>query len=283
MGSVDYDKAAMFTDFTLGNKPKLSAQLDTGSSTFFKDSIIESYLKYYSIKSAKIDSLGNYGNINNLKVEKVLENINVYFVDTLLNINRAIFYPNSGRKTDSVVFSKYRNHIGTLGVDLFKDKKLIIDYPNERFTVQQELLNKYKIETKIDFELDEEGRVLLPLKFQEKEYYIMFDTGASIFSLLTHNKEFWQKISDTDSKIDSLNVSSFGKLYKTYETKIKEGVSISNFSFNNKNVYLSTRPYDKKFLEGIEIVGITGNAMFLDKVIMLDFKNKLFCVLKEKE
>lgn len=282
IAGINYEKYAMLTDFNLGNTPKLSIQLDTGSSTFFKDSIIESYLKYYPKYRNNIDSTNKFDNINNLRVDKALRNINLYFSDTLLNVKKAIFYPKAGQKIDSIMFANYRNHIGTLGIDAFKDKIVIIDYPNKQFTLQSEPLGQFKKKSFFNFEVDYLGRVLLPFVYQEKEYFILFDTGASLFPLSIYNKEFWKDISDSNSEIDSLQVSSFGKLYTTYKSKIKRGVTIADLSLDNKAVFYSTRPHEKNYKNGKEIIGLTGNAMFFEEIIMIDFKNKQFSIL-EKE
>ena len=78
MGEKVYEKSAMFVDFTLGDKPKFSLQLDTGAPTFFKDSIINSYLKFYKRHENKLGAYDqnrtlNERNINNRRISYLIK------------------------------------------------------------------------------------------------------------------------------------------------------------------------------------------------------------------
>ncbi|WP_299627914.1 hypothetical protein [uncultured Tenacibaculum sp.] len=287
IGEKVYDKSAMFVDFTLGDKPKFSFQLDTGSPTFFKDSIINSYLKYYKKYKNKLGVYDqnrslNQKNINNRRISYLLNDLPLNFKDTTLVSSEVILYPNSGKELDSLIFANYRNHIGTLGINTFEGKKLVIDYPNKRFIVLSDMLPDYEKVKTIKFELDNSNRILLPVHFNRKKYYVMFDTGSSIFPLITNNRDFWNQYSETPA-IDSLQVPSFGNYYTTYKGKIKEDVKIEGLNLKNKNIYLGTRPFEKEFKNGIEIIGVTGNQLFLKDIIMIDFSNKEFNFITKKK
>ena len=212
----------------------------------------------------------------------LLNNLPLNFKDTTLVSNEVILYPNSSVELDSLIFANYRNHIGTLGINTFEGKKLVIDYPNKRFTVLNDMLSDYEKVKTIQFEFDNSNRILLPVRFNKKKYYVMFDTGSSVFPLITNNPDFWNLYSELPA-IDSLQVSSFGKYYTTYKVKIKEEVNIEGLSLNNKNIYLGTRPYEKEFKNGIEIIGLTGNQLFLNDIIMIDFSNKEFNFITKKK
>jgi hypothetical protein len=85
--------------------------------------------------------------------------------------------------TDSIYTSTEKN-IGTIAPDLFKDKYLIIDYPNKRICVTKNLPRKL---SKVDFQACSitSGRVTIPLTINGKVENLMFDSGSSMFSLIT--------------------------------------------------------------------------------------------------
>ena len=213
MGGVNYKKAAIFVDFSLEDENcNFSSQLDTGSTTFFKDSIINSYLKYHPQLNSEIDSINIRSVLNGNKVKYALRNISLNFSDTLLKAKKINFYPKARKSYDSLFFKKNKAHLGTLGIDLFRDKTLIIDYPKERFTLLNQIPAKYVKDKIIELELDQLGRVYFPIYLTKEKYLIMYDTGSSIFPLITHNEKFWKSLLKENSKIDSLKVNSFGKL-----------------------------------------------------------------------
>jgi hypothetical protein len=120
--------------------------------------------------------------------DKYLENFELHF-GAYKTINKiAYVFDNYGEKIE-----KYNAedtiHLGTIGRDLFKNKVLIIDYQNEQFAIFENTPNEYTGNL-IDVELDRTGRVLLPMKFKNKMYKITFDTGSSIFPIITEKKIF---------------------------------------------------------------------------------------------
>lgn len=162
--------------------------------------------------------------------------------------------------------------IGTVGVDLFKNKVLIIDYPNEQFAICDEVPAKYSASFS-NIEFDQIGRVLLPMKLKAKNYNIMFDNGSSIFPLLVSDNNI-NKFS-TSKNIDTLTIYSWGKYHNVISKFISDSFELAGLRYSNIKVYMDFRKeYRTKTNDGL-----TGNILFWDKTIIIDFKNKKFGVL----
>lgn len=162
-------------------------------------------------------------------------------------------------------------HIGTIGVDIFKNKILIIDYQNTRFAILNEVPEKYQTNF-VDIELDKSGMIILPMKIKEKSYRILFDTGSSIFPIITLSKNISKFTSNPD--IDTLKISSWGVKHDVIGKMITDTFELAGQRFSNVKVYTNH--------SGLGIShstdGMTGNALFWDKTVIIDFKHKKFGV-----
>jgi hypothetical protein len=105
----------------------------------------------------------------------------------------------------------------------------------------------------------------------------MFDTGSSLFSIMTDKKHYDEFTGDTP--VDSLGVPSWGKTLEFYGKKLNKSLQFGSLSLPQNNVYMVNNVWDN-FYKNENIIGLTGNALFLDKVIAIDFKNKKFGVYK---
>ncbi|HEX8331619.1 MAG TPA: hypothetical protein VF622_03305, partial [Segetibacter sp.] len=161
--------------------------------------------------------------------------------------------------------------IGTIGPDIFQNKVLIIDYPNERFTICDTVPHDYKTGM-TDIELDEAGRVLLTTSVNGKDYKIMFDNGASLFPLIVPVRN----INDFSKApgIDTIVTSSFGTVHRVIGRPIKDSIQIGGRFYSNFLVYADYRNED----QNEENIVATGNALFWHKSVIIDFKNKKFGV-----
>ena len=109
-----------------------------------------------------------------------------------------------------------------------------------------------------------------------KDEDVMFDTGSSLFALIT-TKENANQIS-TKPIVDSLKISSWGEYYMVYGQTIQSTVKFGKKSLDKKNVYFDTQKGNYNLYKEEEIWGITGNAYFLNNIIIIDYKNKRFGV-----
>jgi len=90
-------------------------------------------------------------------------------------------------------------HAGTIGADLFHEKVLIIDYPNQKIAICEKTPDQFK-KLLVDIELDDNGRPV------SKKLRILFDNGSSLFPLTTASKNI-DKFSN-NPVLDSMEIPS---------------------------------------------------------------------------
>ena len=201
---------------------------------------------------------------------KVFQNFNINFGNYSATNKAGYIYKDYGEKivapnlTDTF-------HLGTIGTDLFKDKVLLIDYPNRQFAICDTMPKGFAT-TLIDIELDNYGRVILPMTIHNKSYRIMFDNGSSIFPLITEAKNISNFSSLPDS--DTMQISSWGQVHSVTGKLIKDTFELGGQKFSNVKFYAnpSGLGIDK------QTDGSTGNALFWNRIIIIDYKNKKFGV-----
>ena len=162
-------------------------------------------------------------------------------------------------------------HLGTIGADIFQNKILVIDYPNQRFAICDTLPSSLQATfTKIT--LDELGRVLLPLRLNEKNYKVMFDNGSSMFPLMMSD----DKINDfsTAASTDTITTSSWGTIHNVIGRPLNQEFQLAGHTFSNIIVYADYRQDSRTDTYD----AIAGNALFWNKTVVIDFKNQRFGV-----
>ena len=162
--------------------------------------------------------------------------------------------------------------IGTVGVDIFQNKVLIIDYPNERFAICDEVPDTFKDVQLSDINLDKYGRVILPMKMKDHNYKIMFDNGSSQFPILANSKNI-SKFS-THPELDSFKISAWGNSQMVTARLITDTFELAGRKFCTVKAYKNRNDQS----EYDDYDGITGNALFWDHLVIVDFKNKKFGV-----
>ena len=162
--------------------------------------------------------------------------------------------------------------IGTIGVDMFQNKILIIDYPKERFAILDSLPDTFNSNF-VPITFDPYGRVLLPMKIKEKEYKILLDNGSSVFPLLVSEN----KISEFSKlpNIDSFQINSWGIKHTVKGRRLVDSFSIAGKIYYNVVIYYESQ----RFIDKTLFDAITGNVLFLDKTLIIDFKGKRFGII----
>lgn len=162
-------------------------------------------------------------------------------------------------------------NLGSIGADLFQNHILVIDYPHHRFAIC-DTLPAYLQTAFTKIALLEDGRVILPLRLANKSYKVMFDNGASIFSLLTSADKI--NSFSTAPPTDTIPVRSWGITHDVIGRPVKAAFELVGQRFSDVTVYADFRPSEQD--TGYD--AITGNALFWDKTIIIDFKKKEFGV-----
>lgn len=180
-----FDKLAINIPVSIDGLPhKFNMQFDLGAvTTVIYGNSIAKYLDKYSGFNNKIDSTKSF--IINGKKNPMFKNVGLSLGNVSFGERNIGYFKDYGEPIpiDSI-YTSSEKHIGTIAPDLFKDKYLIIDYPNKRICVTKNLPRKL---SKVDFQACSitSGRVTIPLTINGKVENLMFDSGSSMFSLIT--------------------------------------------------------------------------------------------------
>ncbi len=271
-----FDKLAITIPVTLDNLPnKMNMQFDLGAyETMIYGNSIKHYLTKYSELNNKLDTTLKF---------RVQSQTNYKFRGVALKLGSVSFgsrnigqFKNFGDviPADSIN-TQTEKSIGTIGPDLFENRILIIDYPNKRLSVTSELPKQFSKAYFRQFKI-KDGRIKIPITINGKDEDLMFDTGSSLFSLIT-TTERANEIS-TKPIIDSLKISSWGEYYMVYGQPIKSKIMFGQKQLNQSVVYFDKRKENENSYKNEDIWGVTGNAYFLDNIVIIDYKNKRFGV-----
>ncbi len=271
-----FDKLAMTIPITVDKLPhKFNMQLDLGAiNTVFYGSSIKAYLDKYDDFRNKIDTTLTFRMQS--KTNFKLKNVNLKLGQVSFGkINIGIFKNFGDEIPKDSIMTKTEKHIGTIAPDLFQGKILIIDYAKKRICVVKALPKEFLKATFLPYKT-KEGRIKIPLNIDGQNEDLLFDTGSSLFSLIT-NKERADKI--TEGKIiDSLKISSWGEYYMVYGKKAKAKVKFGSKTLKQSTIYYDNQKNNENFYKDEAIWGVTGNAYFLNNIVIIDYKNKLFGV-----
>ena len=269
-----YDKLAINIPISIDGLPhKFKMQFDLGAvTTVIYGNSIAKYLDKYSGFNNKIDSTKSF--IINDQKNPMFKNVGLSLGNVSFGERNIGYFKDYGEPipTDSI-YTSTEKHIGTIAPDLFKDKYLIIDYPNKRICVTKNLPRKL---AKVDFQACSitSGRVTIPLTINGKVENLMFDSGSSMFSLITSEENAYQI--SVNNVVDSLSANSWGDNITVYGKKITSEVKFSKTILQPSNVYYSKNEMIAEFFKQQNIWGITGNAYFLNKIVIIDYKNSRF-------
>jgi hypothetical protein len=208
----------------------------------------------------------------------VIKNISLKLDKVSFGKRNIVLFRNYGDTltTDSLKSNSVK-HVGTIGADLFQDKVLIIDYPGKRLTVAEEVPKLYGNVKFQSMKIDG-GRIKIPFTIADSAYYVMFDTGSSIFELVTDEENLKHCIAAESPILDSLPITSWGILHYVYGRRINN-LKVGTKLFPDAKVYESKGDDWVRFHKSENIIGETGNALFLNNIVIIDYKNHRFGVL----
>lgn len=165
---------------------------------------------------------------------------------------------------------------GVVGADLFQNKYLIIDFPKNKIFVAEKLPRRIAKKTDfIDIKIIN-NKPIIPITIDNKVYNFQYDSGASIFPIVTYKKNF-QDLIEKSKIIENFNIRNFNNplIVKAIETD--NNIKIAKSTFNTKALWFTEEDIFEFEPQGID--GIIGNVFFLDKTIIIDFKNKKFGII----
>ena len=266
------DKAYIYIPIQIDFLPnRFSMQLDLGTpDTQFYGKTIQPILKRYPTLAKKLSSYNQHKNI-------IFKGVNIQMggINHTINIwNRNDF---GEEISTDLLKSNSPIHIGTIASDFFRDKVLIIDYKLNRFAINDYLPTEFSKLPSVKFELLN-GLIVFQLEIDGVKRRVMFDTGSSVFPLAT-SKENAYKISN-HKIIDSLSGPLWwGENITFYALNVNRPIKFNSKRIENSIVYYDKDGlWEKNIFKPLNIWGLTGNAFFLDRTIVIDFKNKLFII-----
>ena len=173
-------------------------------------------------------------------------------------------------------------HIGTWGGDLYADKVLVMDFPKQRIALLNTLSEELYKQVEFVPILVKNNRPHIPVVINDSTYYLMYDSGASLFPLITVKKH-WDVINPVAITDTLKNVSTFGKYSDVYGAPMQSDIHMGNRILKPQTIYYHPDPYHhhEPLFDRAGVIGTFGNAYFFDDIIVIDFKNKTFGLVKE--
>lgn len=165
--------------------------------------------------------------------------------------------------------------IGTIGFDAVVGRTLILDFKNNQFGLTR------KSSDSLDYSLDyvDEASVdrfpfLVPVKIGNVKTKLFYDTGSSMFPILTSNKKL-QNINKNN--VDTLCcVSNWGRKLPVFRKEMNMPIVFGNSTVESKYIYSAELLDNMDYSPNWFLFGMTGNKIFNDKIIVIDTKNNRF-------
>jgi hypothetical protein len=169
--------------------------------------------------------------------------------------------------------------IGTIGVDIFKNRVLVLDFKNKKIGYCNALTKEFYKQPMLSSPfLFYKNRIILPVQIGEEKLNFMYDCGASMFTLNTtpkYSKLFAPKqLTDT---LYNINNGESGAVYNALGGKTGKMVTILGKTYNDMVIYLEKA--ESEIFEEAKVAGAIGNKLFLDHIVIIDFKTKRFSLV----
>jgi len=257
-----YDKLAIVLPYgpSGGFREINTIQLDTGcDGTFFVD---KEYLDGNKLQKEDLKKI--------LLVKIDASSIQSFFSE----MNKTLLKQFS---CDSLTARKVvQKQIGVIGSDLFENKILLIDYPNSRLCILDSIDSNYRQNfISVDMEINHKLPVI-SLKIGKKKHQLIFDTGSSNLDIHTSKIE-WDSIVTISLPIDTFGPgNSWGTPIWSFGLPTKDVCEIAGNKFPKCKIWYSNNKRIEDLYKSLNVFGLTGNSLYLDRVIMIDYKNKSF-------
>jgi hypothetical protein len=269
-------KSAMLVPVTLDNLPhKLEMQLDLGAvTTMVYGKSLAPYLTRYSALQAKFDTTQSLY-IQSQKNGKLL-GVDLRLGEVDFGSRNLGFFKNFGDSLTAEALAATKPvHVGTIAPDLFQNRVLVIDYPHQRLCVTDQVPAEYAKATFQPFKL-KRGRIKIPLQIAGQTEDLLFDTGSSLFALLTTRA---RALAATNGAIrDSIKTSTWGKEYYVYGRRPSSRIYFGKQRLAKTLVFADNLHTFDKFFANEDMWGVTGNAFFWHNTVIIDYQNQVFGV-----
>ncbi|NPA31118.1 MAG: hypothetical protein GXO37_03875 [Chloroflexi bacterium] len=169
--------------------------------------------------------------------------------------------------------------LGTVGADWVRGRVLVIDYPGQRLARAEQVPPDLEAQAAwAPLQVGDYGHVLMQLTVDGEPRWAVFDTGSSIFPLLT-DEEQWPALS-TGEVTDTLDILAWGQTQRVQGGPLAVEMRLGGRPLPVRRVYVHVdapnAPQWTAFLRRFNMVGLMGNAPFLDGQVILDFRGGRF-------
>ncbi len=171
--------------------------------------------------------------------------------------------------------------IGTLGVDLIDGKTAVIDYPAKKLVLSAAVSPKLLPRLSLNDFMYVGRRILFPSVIQGKQTMLYFDTGSSMYELLT-SKQTCEALAVPGTALIQNKVWSWSRFLTANSLASNASITIGgiNVPVHYVTYMEGTSNSQAEQMMKMGIGGMTGNKIFLDYKLVLDTKNKKFGLVK---
>lgn len=274
-----YDKVAMTIPMKLEQLPfHFCSQFDMGATqTVLYGNSLQPFLSNSNLLQKLDTSIAPY--YLNGRKGTFLTNVNLTLDKTAYPNSKIVYVPDFGDpiSIDSINTASQKL-IGTIAVDLFQNKILVLDFINNRLGAFTKLPKEYA-NAVFEVAIIRKGRVKFPLKIGDKTVYVMFDTGSCLGDLLL-DKETIHQVADTNTpKEEFLNGNTWGENVAYFNKKIKSPIYFNKIRLGIKDAQFSDLDRDVQFDKEEKIIGTLGPVLFSKNIVIIDYINNRFGIL----
>lgn len=214
--------------------------------------------------------------ITSLQTKEKLENFSFVLDKTPLLAKEIII-----KQFDSTTIDWKDNNaievIGTIGTDLVDGKVAMINYPNQKLSISQGIPQKLMQRLSLTDFVYANRSILLPAKIKDKETMLYFDTGSSMFELLS-DKETCNQLATHDTAVTRFPVKSWDKELTANTLTVNQNIEFANTTIPLRSCTYMDGVSDSQVEHMLKlgIGGMIGNKLFLNYILVLDTQLKKF-------
>ncbi|RYY49578.1 MAG: hypothetical protein EOO06_06660 [Chitinophagaceae bacterium] len=170
--------------------------------------------------------------------------------------------------------------IGTAGADLIDGNAVAIDYPARKIRIAPSFTEKITQGISFSKFIYARRSVLFPAQVNGKQTMLYFDTGSSMYELLT-DKKTAEQMAVPGAPVQSSQVRSWDKFITARTIEVNATISLAGQSIP---IHAATymEGMSSAQMEGMVKMGIggmTGNKLFLQYRLLLDTRNSKFALI----
>jgi hypothetical protein len=117
------------------------------------------------------------------------------------------------------------------------------------------------------------------LTIQQRTYWALFDTGASLFPLST-DEQTWKSLVPSGVPTDTLRVPSWGEQVTFYGAPMQADVYLGATKLPRGQAWFTRHKRLLDFNAEEQVAALTGNVFFRSSIIVLDYPRHRFGVVR---